>query len=1152
VPGARACKVFGRGLRGRLLWAAGAWLHVFQESGVTQVSKPVFFDPSGKRRKWTRRAAFAGLVAFMVLAIAFASTVVAIPAPSPLPLGFERRTPLRLRTQVSRLSHAVTDLFRTPPKVRANQAGAKPITLAFYTSWSDESAPSLVRHIGQIDWVAPTSLNIDAQGKVQVQEDKAFRRIMLSSIHRPLVMPVLQNVKGEFFAKEATQALFHSPARRKALIVQLLDYLKRTGDAGIIFDFENLDPRDIPAYRGLIAEVNKALDPSGRVVAVTLPMEGQGWSPKQFAEAADKIILMAYDEHWMTGTEGPIASNGWFTNKVANALQGLPANKVIIALGSYAYDWSTKGTRSLTIEEAWLAAHDSDAMPAFDKASGNTGFSYSDNDVRHDVWMLDAAASWNQMRILSHLGVGNVALWRLGSEDPGFWNALNAWRSNQPKPDIAHIAQTANVSVDGGGEVLRITATPTDGKREVAYDPTNKLITDLHYTALPTPYMVQRTGGDNPKMIALTFDDGPDPKYTPQILKILEQYKVPATFFVIGENGVQNRDLLQRMMADGMEIGNHSYTHPNMAIDSKLGIGLELNATRRLVEAYTGRSIRLFRAPYFGDAEPTTADELVPAKIAQDHGYTVVGLHVDPGDWTMPGAQAIVDRTLAQIKAGTPDRTANIVLLHDGGGNRDQTIAALPAIIVALRQQGYEFVGVSKLTGLRHDQVNPPLTNVDLVSVRADVFAFTTLGMLLLALNWAFFFAIALGVFRSVTLTVLAILPGNRKAPQPDSSFHPKVTVIVPCFNEEKVIESSVQRILASSYPYLDVIVADDGSKDATSAIVAAKYGDNPRVKLMTMANGGKASALNRALGVARGEIIVALDADTQFEKETITRLVRWFVDPTIGAVAGNAKVGNRVNIVTRWQAVEYTTAQNIERKALTKFEAIMVVPGAVGAWRQRALQEVGGYPEDTLAEDQDLTIAIQRRGWKVAYDEQAVAWTEAPESFASLAKQRFRWSYGTLQCLWKHRGLLAKGKPGGLAFVGMPQAWVFQIVFACISPAIDLALLISIFGTTARLMQHGWAQTQTDVIRMAAYWAAFSLIDLACGFAAFRMDVRDKRFRPFLLLAQRFVYRQLMYSVVIRAVSAAVRGVGTGWGKLERTGRVNMARETIEPRDEA
>ena len=121
-----------------------------------------------------------------------------------------------------------------------------------------------------------------------------------------------------------------------------------------------------------------------------------------------------------------------------------------------------------------------------------------------------------------------------------------------------------------------------------------------------------------------------------------------------------------------------------------------------------------------------------------------------------------------------------------------------------------------------------------------------------------------------------------------------------------------------------------------------------------------------------------------------------------------------------------------------------------------------------------------------------------------------------------------------------MPQAWLFQIAFAVVSPLIDLALLLSIGGTAMRVAQHGWAQTQTDVLRMGAYWLAFTAIDALCGWIAFRLDVRERKFPLFLLLAQRFVYRQLMYGVVIKAVGAALQGMGIGWGKLERTGRVS------------
>jgi cellulose synthase/poly-beta-1,6-N-acetylglucosamine synthase-like glycosyltransferase len=337
----------------------------------------------------------------------------------------------------------------------------------------------------------------------------------------------------------------------------------------------------------------------------------------------------------------------------------------------------------------------------------------------------------------------------------------------------------------------------------------------------------------------------------------------------------------------------------------------------------------------------------------------------------------------------------------------------------------------------------------------------------------------------------------------------------------------------------VEVIVIDDGSMDRTSEIVREQFGDDTRVRLLTLENGGKAHALNKGLELAKGEIVIALDADTQFEPATISRLARWFVDPALGAVAGNAKVGNRVNLVTAWQALEYITAQNLERRALARLNAMTVVPGAVGAWRLDAILSVGGYPHDTLAEDQDLTIAIQRAGWKVTYDQYAVAWTEAPENFRALAKQRFRWAYGTLQCLWKHSSVVRTGKPRGLARIGLPQAALFQILLAAISPVIDLALLLSLVNTWLEVAAHGWEQTQTDVDKMLTYWLVFTAIDLLAAFIAFALERRERWRLLWLLIPQRIGYRQVMYYVVLKALAQAMRGPKVDWGKLERSGRV-------------
>ncbi len=1098
------------------------------------MTSPIFFDSTGHRRRLVGRISWGILALILLAAAAFAATVVEVPAAAPLDFIHERSQALPFITRVAHLRH------RLPPVRDAAGRSGAPQRMGFYVPWDPESAASLRRHFNDLDQVVAADASISLpSGKLVLTPDPQLGALLRGKLHRPELYLMVQNIANEHWDGEGMAKVFADPARSSALLDQIIAAANQGHWNGVVFDIENMPDSALPRYLAFLEKAKPRFAAAGLRLALTVPAGEPVWDEARFARTVDMLILMNYDQHWQGGEPGPIAANDWFASELARAEKDVPASKLVVAIGSYGYDWHDGKADALTIGEAWLAARDSSTQPQFDPASGNSGFAYDQSDAsgnhRHTVWMMDAATSWNQLSRLK--GIRGVALWRLGSEDPGFWEALAASREHR-RPRLETIPPAQGTDIEGQGEILRIAAAPAGGQRALNYT-ADGTITKSRYTQLPTPFEVQRGGADNPRLIALTFDDGPDPDYTPKILDILKQKQVPATFFIIGENGLEHPELLRRIVAQGSEIGNHSYTHPNLAEESDLGTALELNATQRLVEAYTGHSTRLFRAPYFGDAEPTTADELMPALIAQQRGYTIVGLHVDPADWRTPGAQAIVDRTLAKIAAGDSERSANVVLLHDGGGNRDQTIAALPALIDQLRARGYQLVPVSQLAGLSRDAVMPPVSGGDRLAVRADIGAFLALASLGYALRWMFFFAIALGIARAVLMTTLALLDRGTRPPEGGAAYHPTVSVIIPAYNEEMVIVASIARVLESDYPGLELIVADDGSKDRTSALVAEHYGSDPRVRLMTLVNGGKASALNRALAHAQGEIVIALDADTQFLPDTISKLVRWFADERIGAVAGNARVGNKVNLVTRWQAIEYVTAQNVERRALDALGAITVVPGAVGAWRRSALDAVGGYPEDTLAEDQDLTIAIQRRGWKVAYDVEAIALTEAPETFAALAKQRYRWSFGTLQCLWKHRAVLAAGRPRGLAWFGMPQAWLFQILFAAISPLIDLALLVSVIGTVIRVQQHGWAQTQSDVIRMGIYWAAFVTVDLVAGWIAYRLEPTRQKFPAGLMLAQRFFYRQLMYGVVIRSISAAARGKVVGWGKLERTGTV-------------
>ena len=601
---------------------------------------------------------------------------------------------------------------------------------------------------------------------------------------------------------------------------------------------------------------------------------------------------------------------------------------------------------------------------------------------------------------------------------------------------------------------MQVTAQPQDGTRTFDMDRANQIVTHEEYINFPSGLVVTRSGAI-PGKVALTFDDGPSPDWTPQILDVLKAKGVHATFFIVGVNAPANPALVARMVAEGHDVGNHTFTHPNLAAASEEVVRVELNASQRLFQALTGRAMRLFRPPYIGDAEPRSPDAIEAIKIAHELGYITVGLKVDPGDWLKPPAARIVARVLAQVSDPNPELAGQIVLLHDAGGDRTQTLAALPMLIDSLRARGFTLAPMSELAGLSHDQAMPLFPNEPLMpAVNSSVFLLTE--WLQYVLHWMIVAAIGLGFARLAGLVALAVLGRFRTPVAVPLAAHDgvKVSVLIPAFNEAMVIAGSIRRILDCTYQNFEVIVIDDGSADHMAAIVRKSFGNDPRVRLLCIANSGKAQAINTGPRSATGDVIVALDADTQFEPETIARLTRWFADPSVGAVAGNAKVGNRINALTRWHALEYVTAQNLERRALVMLGCMTVVPGAVGAWRLSALQQLGGFPRDTLAEDQDLTTAIQKAGHKIVFDPEAVAWTEAPDTLGALAKQRLRWSFGTLQCLWKHGDVTFNPRYGALGLVALPQVWLFQILLALFAPVVDLMLLVQLIVTYADYLQ--------------------------------------------------------------------------------------------------
>ena len=1135
-------------------------------------NKPIFFDASGRRATSVSIAGWVAAGVSLLLGAAFiASLVIAdtnvqgliLPgrltavrikdlekkALEPQFLRQAQRLAIearRRREDVARSNRAKMERSAKSRQARAailRPQKGRPLAIGFYPSWQASAFDSLQHALPHLDWVVPTWLSLQGPNLdlKSAYSDRVYNYIRTNKPGTAIV-PVLQNATLGKWDGAGLAKLLQDSKRRSALVQSVSTFVGARRLQGVVVDFEQVPQSAYPNLQRFLKEMSLEFAPHGWVVVIATPFDDSSWPVTAFAPYADYTLLMAYDEHDESSGPGSIAGQSWYESTLDKRMRMLNPSRTLIALGAYAYDWNGGETDDLSFQEAVIAAHDSEATINFDDATNNPHFSYIEDDQKqHDVWLLDGVTTYNEIHAADPYQPAGYALWRLGSEDPSVWTVMGRPYGARPPPELKDIPIGRDIDFEGQGEILRVESFPVAGSRSIELNRDTGDIDDENYTKLPTSYVIRQFGMAE-KKIALTFDDGPDPEWTPQILNILKSRQIKATFFIIGANAEANPGLVQRILADGHEIGNHTYTHPNLADTPPQAVKLELNATQRLFEALTGHSMRLFRPPYLGDAEPTDEDEIIPVQIAQDLGYTTVGEHVDPIDWALPGVSYIVKHALDAVHNPTPDQHGNIILFHDAGGDRSQTVAALPIIIDRLKAEGYTFVPVSALAGLTTAQAMPALKPT--LSLLADRVVFLTLSGLGRALYLCFLAAIWLGISRLFFLAILSLFNRPRESEDelPPPSEEPfQVSVVIPAYNEDKVINTTIARILSSTYQNLEVIVVDDGSKDDTSRVVHETYGDNARVSLIRIPNSGKASALNTGIARAHGEVVVALDADTQFNRDTIARLVRWFTDPQTGAVAGNAKVGNRINMITRWQALEYIVAQNLERRALAALGTLTVVPGAVGAWRRDALLALGGFRADTVAEDQDLTIDLQRHGYRVGFDSSAVAWTEAPTTFTGLARQRFRWAYGTLQCLWKYRELTFNPGYGALGTVALPQVWLFQIFLTALAPLADLLLIWQLLWQWIAYTQHGAEFNNTDLVTVGIYYCVFMAVDILSAIIGFMMEKKENWSLLLWLVLQRFGYRQLMYYVVVRSISTAIRGVFVGWGKLERTGTVKV-----------
>ncbi len=619
------------------------------------------------------------------------------------------------------------------------------------------------------------------------------------------------------------------------------------------------------------------------------------------------------------------------------------------------------------------------------------------------------------------------------------------------------------------------------------------------------------------KNLVLTFDDGPDPVWTPKVLDRLKKYDAHAVFFVTGTMASRHPDLVQRMVAEGHELGLHTFNHPDLALQTQSRIDWELSQNQLALAGAAGIRTSLFRPPYSSFSAALDDKSWPVTEYIGSRGYITAFNDTDSEDWKRPGVEAIIERA-------TPEGTkGSIVLMHDSGGDRSQTVAALDRFLPDMKERGYRFANLTEALGA--PSAHTPVAGPELWKGKAWVGAVAVSEKTTSALTVGLA-VIGVLVFLRFGLMLLLSFGHARKVRRRRFRWGPAVTepvtVLVPAYNEKECIENTVRSLMESDHP-IEVIVIDDGSSDGTADIVDDLW--LPNVRVVRQANAGKPEALNNGIRNARHDIIVMMDGDTVFEPSTVRELVQPFGDPRVGAVAGNAKVGNRDSLIGAWQHIEYVMGFNLDRRMYDVLRCMPTIPGAVGAFRREALERVGGMSDDTLAEDTDITMAIHRDGWRVVYAERARAWTEAPESVQQLWSQRYRWSYGTMQAIWKHRrAVIDSGPSGRFGRVGLPLVSLFMVLFPLLAPLIDVFLLYGIvFGPTQKTI---------------AAWFGVLAIQAVCAAYAFRLD-KERMVHLISLPLQQLLYRQLMYVVLLQSWITALTGGRLRWQKLRRTGVV-------------
>lgn len=894
---------------------------------------------------------------------------------------------------------------------------------------------------------------------------------------------VLQNYDpsagtGGDFTPELAHAALATQATQDAFAGQVAEVVRREHWEGVVVDFEQVASADQPGLVTLLGSLRRQLPNASRInVAVPVPQpdnpSSMTYNLAAIGAAADTVNLMTYDQSDPTSSAGPIGSLPWIKASVANVTKSIPANKLQLGVAGYGYAWGPSAAKigeSFSPDTARKAVAADNSRPVWDATAAEWKATLHDGTtLRWD----DEASMAARVDLARKLGLEGAAIWDLSTAD-----SVTAIASKIP--------------------MLRAPIDKATGR----------------------PVSLVNAKG----LVALTFDDGPDPTWTPQILDILARENVPGTFFDIGRKAEDSPDLVLQEVNSGNVVGSHTYSHKDLTQMPQWRARLEIAAAGWVIHGITGRQPTLFRSPY-GAAELADSQSAAHKDLAATLGLQPVGWNVDPLDWSQPGVDQIVSNT---VNAPGNDLT---VLLHDGGGDRSQTVAALPKIIEGLKARGYQFTTVDKLDGsLTAPYEAPPRTwsgdlkaVVMIASYRLWMSAHSVVVWILLVLGF-------ISLFRIIVSWPLAVAHRRRarKRPTPDltDGHELTVSVLIPAHNEEATIRKTLNSLMSLRGPVTEIHISENGSTDGTAKVVndfIAQHGDS-RFQLHEFGGVGKARALNLALAQTKASVIVVVDADSVVDPDFVERILPHFANSKVGAVAGNVKVGNRGRLLAKLQSLEYIVSLALDRRAQSHLGVVSVVPGAAGAFRRDALVRIGGWPARTLVEDTDLTVSLLGAGWEIPYEPRAISWTEAPETAADVLKQRRRWAFGSTEVAALNARRILDRRHGRLGMVGLPWLVLAQVVLPAAGPVVDLFII--------------WLLLNAD------WGAALGMLALSLGgeilVATWALKTEGESLRQLWLVPMaRFIWRPLMLLSVVGSLRTWLIGGSVTWRKITRRNTV-------------